>query len=297
MSTGYVALSAVFYGLIGPFVKIMATDPITGALLASLASGAVHGTTSVANLARCTDVRAAPVWAVLGSGWLFAVTRVALFVAYVLLPVSIALPLFFIWVPLAAVADWFMSTRGSHSYRGSAHTGSELAMRAVLALCGAVLLVLSDRWDVRSRSVILGLFLVIVAAAANAARVIVTKYHLMTLNPTDRVASANWLLAVVAGVSFLRRPDVLATLGVNQFLGWTAFGLGVFIAHANVVNELESLSVTDTSFTLLLELLVAVIAGLVFLGEYRQSQTVMIGTVAVPLSKLLGLAAIATASV
>lgn len=298
MRTAYVALSAVFFGLVGPFVNVIGTNPVVGALLASLVSGAVHGTTTVANLARCKDVRLVPSWAVLTAGWLFATMRVALFVGYVLLPVSLALPLFYTWVPAAAVADWILTTKGDQSYRGNTQGGRDLALRLALTVTGAAVLIVSDRFEGRSMwAVIGGVGLVLLAAAATAARVIVTKYHLLTLSATDRVASSNWLIATVAAVLFLHHPPVLKGLDATTVLAWVAFGLGLFVANANFMNELENLTVSEVSFALLLELFVAVLVGLLLLGEHRNARMLAVGGVRVPAAKLLGLAAIAVAVV
>lgn len=298
MSVGYVALSAVFFGLVGPFINIMGTNPVVAALLTSLTVGVVHGTTGVANLARCNDVRVAPSWAVLTAGWLFAAMRIGLFLGYVLLPVSLALPLFYTWVPMAAAADYLVTTKGGESYRGSILSAKDVAMRAGLTTLGAAVLVASERFQRRSvRTVVLGVVLVVLAAAANAARVIVTKYSLLMLSANDRVAASNWLLAAAAGLVFVRHPEAVGGMTLTQLLIWIAFGLGLYIATANVMNELEHLSVSDVAFTLLLELFVAVIAGVVVLGEYRTARMLTVAGVELPVAKILGLAAIVLAVV
>jgi hypothetical protein len=258
-----VALAAVFFGCFGPLVRVLQTSPIFNLCLLSVVAAVCHATTDGLNYFFCSDSKPLKAADSLLLPWLLFLSRCGLLFAYAILPVSVVLPLFFSWVPLSGFVDlWDGSKNGRNVF-----VDRKQKQKAILVVGGIVCLLLSVQgW--RRSNVILALVATLVASVSTAFRMTWLRHHVGYLDNSQKVAVQNVLLGIVGCVLFLAHPTVTHKVTFEQCVILVAYGLGMHVAYLSVFEGFESQYVIDTSYNLLVELVVATVLSAAILNEW-----------------------------
>uniref|UniRef100_A0A6C0KE09 Uncharacterized protein n=1 Tax=viral metagenome TaxID=1070528 RepID=A0A6C0KE09_9ZZZZ len=281
-----VALAAIFFGAMGPMARTTGVGPASIVCITSLAVAMCHLHSDAVLQLACADRRPLRVDIAFAVAWLYAVTKICLAIAYVHLPSSTALPMFFLWVPLTELYEVW---RGKHlELRDS--------VRMVCVVLGVLILATSDAALPDNRLRATAMVAVVMAAAATAVRMSLLRESTGLLTAQQKTAVQNSLVGAAAAAVMLVKPSLISAVPARALLLWVAYGLGLYVAYLSLFQGFEEANVANTAYSLLLELLTAVCFGVFILGEIRMAVFTNIAGVRLPLRKIAGLGLVTVAT-
>ena len=282
-----IALAATFFGTYGPMVRISGDIPVLIVALTSTIVATLASTTVAVNKRSCvTEVDVADACLI---ALLYATTKFFLTWAFGMIPVTLAQPVFFIWIPLTILFESIYTTWFEPEIDFAVTDKHKIS--SVLLLLGIVVLIYADLPNENNVQKYLGgILCCILAATATATRIVLLKYRMSSASPHLQISLQSWAIGI-AGCVFLimRTYGGGATLMGDNWLLWASYSVGIYIAYIALYTGLRDKTASTTAATVSIELLVGAVLGLVMLREFKDtSQSSILGH-RIPLHKILGL--------
>jgi drug/metabolite transporter (DMT)-like permease len=282
-----VSLAASFFGTYGPMVRISNDVPILIVALTSVVVATLASTTLIANRGKCAaDI---PVTDACLVAALYAASKFFLTSAFGMIPVTVAQPVFFVWIPLVMVFESVYKKWVEPGINFIVTTKNKIA--SVLLLLGIATLIYAD---LPSKGGLLtylsGIMWCLVAASATAMRIVVVKYRLQKASPQLQTTLQSWALGVAGCVLLMQRAyEGGAVLGGHKALLWICYSVGIYVAYIALYEGLQTQTATTTAASVSIELLVGAILGLIMLGEFKDTTQSNILGLNLPIHKVAGL--------
>ena len=282
-----VALAASFFGTYGPMVRISTDVPILIVALTSVVVATLASTTLIVNRHGC--VAEIPVTDACLVATLYAASKFFLTSAFGMIPVTVAQPVFFFWIPLVMIFESLYKKWFEPGIEFTVTTKNKIA--SALLLLGIATLIYADfPSEGNVLTYLSGIMWCLMAAAATATRIVVVKYRLQKASPQLQTTLQSWAVGIAGCILLMQRAyEGDAVLGGDKALLWMCYSVGIYVAYIALYEGLQNQTATTTAASVSIELLVGALLGLIMLGEFKNTtQTKFLGQ-NLPIHKVAGL--------